>query len=65
MGRTRVSHAAAFITLLVFVVFQFARTSLGDWKTVTVAIAALITLWRRVDLLTIVGVTAIASVFVF
>ena len=56
---------AAFVALLVFVLFQFGRTSLVDWKTVTVAIVAMIALWRKVDLLAIVGVTAIVSVFVF
>ena len=56
---------AAFVALLVFVLFQFGRTSLVDWKTVTVSVVAMIALWRKVDLLAIVGVTAIVSVFVF
>jgi chromate transporter len=56
---------AAFVALLVFVLFQFGRTSLVDWKTVTVAVVAVIALWRRVDLLTIVGATAIVSVVFF
>jgi len=37
----------------------------GLTMTVTVAVVAVIALWRRVDLLTIVGVTAIVSVVFF
>jgi chromate transporter len=56
---------AAFVALLVFVLFQFGRAALVDWTTVTVALLALIALRWRVDLLVIVGVTAIVSVVMF
>jgi chromate transporter len=53
---------AAFIALLVFVLWQFGRASLVDWKTWAVAAAAFLALWRKVDLLLIVGAVALIAV---
>jgi chromate transporter len=55
---------AAFIALLVFVLLDFARASLDDWKTVAIACAATIALWRKVDLLLIVAAAVLVSVLV-
>jgi chromate transporter len=52
---------AAFVALLVFLLVQFGRTSLVDWKTAAIAAGAMIALWRNVDLLVIVGAAAAAS----
>jgi chromate transporter len=56
---------AGFIGLLVFVVYQFGRASLVDWKTWGLAAGALIALHRKVDLLVIVAVAALLAVFAF
>ncbi len=56
---------AGFIGLLVFVLLQFGQASLVDWKTWALAAAAFIALWRKVDLLVIVGAAALISVVVF
>ena len=53
---------AGFIGLLVFVLLQFGQASLVDWKTSAVAAAAFIALWRKVDLLIIVGAVALISI---
>ncbi len=53
---------AAFIALLMFVLLEFARASLDDWKTVAIASAAAIALWRKVDLLLIVAAAVPVSV---
>jgi chromate transporter len=53
---------AGFIGLLVFVLLQFGRASLVDWRTWGLAVAAFLALRWKVDLLVIVGVTALLSV---
>lgn len=56
---------AGFIGLLVFVLLQFGQASLVEWKTWALAAAAFIALWRKVDLLVIVGAAALISIVVF
>jgi chromate transporter len=56
---------AGFIGLLVFVLWQFGRASLVDWKTLGLAAAAFIALRWKVDLLVIVGAAALISILVF
>jgi chromate transporter len=56
---------AAFIALLVSVLLQFGRAALVDWKTCALALAAAAALWLGIDLLPIVGVTAVLSILVF
>jgi chromate transporter len=56
---------AAFIALLVSVLLRFGPASLVDWKTWALALAAAAALWWEVDLLAIVGATAIISILVF
>jgi chromate transporter len=55
---------AGFIGLLVFVLLQFGHASLVDWKAWGLAVAAFLALRWKVDLLVIVGVTALLSVLV-
>jgi chromate transporter len=55
---------AGFIGLLVFVLVQFGQASLVDWKAWGLAAAAFLALRWKVDLLVIVGVTALLSVLV-
>lgn len=55
---------AGFIGLLVFVLLQFGQASLVDWKAWGLAVAAFLALRWKVDLLVIVGVTALLSVLV-
>jgi len=52
---------AGFVGLLLFVLYQFARASLVDWRTWALAAGALVALRRRVDLLVLVGATIAAS----
>jgi chromate transporter len=56
---------AGFIGLLLFVLYQFGRASLVDWKTWGMATGALIALRRQVDLLIVVAVAAVVAVLVF
>ena len=56
---------AGFIALLVFVLWQFGRASLVDWKTWAVAAAAFLVLHWKVDLLVIVGGVAVVSMLIF
>jgi chromate transporter len=55
---------AAFIALLVFVLVEFARVSLEGWKTVAIASAAAIALWRDVDLGLVIGAAVIVSALI-
>jgi chromate transporter len=55
---------AAFIALLVSVLLQFGQASLVDGKTWVLALGAAVALWWEVDLLVIVGATAILSILV-
>ena len=56
---------AGFIALLVFVLWQFGRASLVDWKTWGLAAAAFFALRWKLDLLVIVGVVALLSILIF
>ena len=56
---------AGFIGLLVFVLLQFGQASLVDWKTWSLATGAFVALWRKVDLLVIVGAAALISILIF
>jgi chromate transporter len=53
---------AAFIALLVFTVWQFARASLIDWQSWVLAVAALVALRMRVGLPLVLGGAAVLSV---
>ena len=56
---------AAFIGMLLFVAYRFGREALGDWRTWGLMAAAWIALWRKVDLLAIIGVGAVLSLLLF
>ena len=56
---------AAFLGMLLLVAYHFGREALVDWKTWGVMAAAWLALWRKVDLLLIVGVGAVLSMLVF
>jgi chromate transporter len=56
---------AAFLGMLLLVAYHFGREALVDWKTWGVMAAAWLALWRKVDLLLIVGVGAVLSVLIF
>ena len=51
--------------MLFLVAYRFAREGLGDWRTWVLMAAAWVALWRKVDLLLIVGVGAVLSVLLF
>ena len=56
---------AAFIGMLLLVAYRFGREALVDWRTWGAMAAALLALWRKVDLLIIVGVGAAVSAVLF
>jgi len=56
---------AAFIAMLLLVAYHFGREVLVDWRTWGAMAAALLALWRKVDLLIIVGVGAAVSAVLF
>lgn len=56
---------AAFIGMLLLVAYRFGKEALGDWRTWALMAAAWVALWRKVDLLLVVGVGAVLSVLVF
>src|SRR5512136_953118 len=56
---------AAFLGMLLLVAYHFGREALVDWPTWGVMAAAWLALWRKVDLLLIVGVGAVLSILVF
>lgn len=56
---------AAFLGMLLLVAYHFGREALVDWKTWGVMAAAWLALWKKVDLLLIVGVGAALSLLVF
>ncbi len=56
---------AAFIGLLLFVGYRFGMVALVDWRTWALMAAAWVALWRKVDLLLIVGVGAVLSALLF
>jgi chromate transporter len=56
---------AAFLGMLLLVAYHFGWEALVDWKTWGVMAAAWLALWRKVDLLLIVGVGAALSMLVF
>jgi chromate transporter len=56
---------AAFIGLLLFVGYRFGMVALVDWRTWALMAATWLALWRKVDLLLIVGVGAVLSALLF
>jgi chromate transporter len=56
---------AAFLGMLLLVAYRFGREALVDWTTWGVMGLAWLALWRKVDLLLIVGVGAALSMLVF
>jgi chromate transporter len=56
---------AAFIGLLLFVGYRFGEVALVDWRTWVLMAAAGLALWRKVDLLLVVGGGAVLSVLLF
>jgi chromate transporter len=56
---------AAFLGMLLLVAYHFGREALVDWKTWGVMGLAWLALWRKVDLLLVVGVGAALSMLVF
>jgi len=56
---------AAFLGMLLLVAYHFGREALVDWKTWSMMAAAWLALWRKVDLLLIVGVGAALSMLIF
>ncbi len=56
---------AAFIGMLLLVAYQFGKVALVDWQTWALMAAAWVALWRKVDLLFIVGVGAALSMLMF
>ena len=56
---------AAFIGMLLFVGYRFVQEALVDWKTWGLMAVAWIALWRKVDLLFVVGTGAVVSLLLF
>jgi chromate transporter len=56
---------AAFLGMLLFVVYRFGQEALPDWRAWALMAAAWIALWRKVDLLAVVTVGAVMSVILF
>jgi chromate transporter len=56
---------AAFIGMLLFVGYRFGEVALVDWRTWVLMAAAWLALWRKVDLLLVVGSGAVLSVLLF
>jgi chromate transporter len=56
---------AAFIALLAAVLVQFGQAALVGWKSWALGLGAAAALWWEIDLLAIVGATAILSILLF
>ena len=56
---------AAFLGMLLLVAYHFGQEALSDWRTWGIMALAWIALWRKVDLLLVVGVGALLSVLIF
>ena len=56
---------AAFLGMLLLVAYRFGRETLVDWRSWSLMALAWLALWRKVDLLVIVGVGAALSVMLF
>jgi len=56
---------AAFIAMLLLVAYHFGKEALVDWRTWALMAAAWVALWRKADLLLVVGVGAVLSVLLF
>jgi len=56
---------AAFLGMLLLVAYHFAKEALVDWKAWALMAGAWLALWRKVDLLLVVGVGAALSMLVF
>ena len=55
---------AAFLGMLLLVAYRFGREALVDWTTWGLMAAAWLALWRKLDLLLVVGVGAVLSVLI-
>ena len=55
---------AAFLGMLLLVAYRFGREALVDWRTWGLMAAAWLALWRKLDLLLVVGVGAVLSVLI-
>jgi hypothetical protein len=51
--------------MLLLVAYHFAKEALVDWKAWALMAGAWLALWRKVDLLLVVGVGAALSMLVF
>jgi chromate transporter len=56
---------AAFIAMLLLVGYHFGKVALVDWRTWALMLAAWVALWRKTDLLLVVGVGAVLSLLLF
>jgi len=56
---------AAFLGMLLLVAYRFGREALVDWESWAFMAAGWLALWRKVDLLLIVGAGAALSVILF
>ena len=56
---------AAFLGMLLLVGYRFGQEALREWQTWALMGAAWLALWRKLDLLLVVGVGAILSVLLF
>jgi chromate transporter len=56
---------AAFMGMMLFVAYRFAQEALIDWRAWALMAAAWFALWRKVDLLLVVGAGAALSVVLF
>ena len=56
---------AAFLGMLLLVAYRFGREALVDWRTWALMTAAWLALWRKVDLLLVVGAGAVVALLFF
>jgi chromate transporter len=56
---------AAFLGMLLLVAYRFGQEALTDWPSWALMAAAWLALWRKVDLLLVVGVGAAVSLLLF
>jgi chromate transporter len=56
---------AAFLGMLLLVAYHFGREALVDWRAWGLMAGAWLALWRKVDLLVVVGIGTVLSLFVF
>lgn len=56
---------AAFTGMLLFIAYRFGQETLVGWKTWALMAAAWTAVWRRVNLLAVIGAGAVPSAFLF